>query len=282
MQDAHMPLRLLASLLVAAVWSFPLYAQPVDAARLIETLRVADTIAVMELEGLAHGNDLEEELFPGVGGARWDRIVALIYDRPTMQQRFGSAFARRIGTDAETLGQIDAFFASELGQRILGLELEARRALLDSTVEQAAEAAVDRMRSDHDPRLVLLERFAEANDLIEENVSGALNANLAFYRGMSEGGAFSGAEMTEDEMLSEVWSQEADIRAETEGWLYPYLLLSYAPLPDADLQAYIDFSQSQAGQTANRAMFGAFDDLFTTISHDLGRAAAEMLSAQDI
>ena len=81
--------------------------------------------------------------------------------------------------------------------------------------------------AERDPRLDLLDRFAEANDLIEENVSGALNSNLAFYRGMSEGGAFTGAEMTEEEMLSEVWSQEDDIRAETAGWLYPFLMLAY-------------------------------------------------------
>lgn len=277
-----MSTRFLAFLLMALAWVSPLRAEPVDIADVITAMRLTDTIGAMEEEGLAYGKDLEDELFPGAGGTRWDGIVALIYDRPTMQQRFDAAFARHLGTDPATLEGVTRFFSSDLGQRILALEIEARRALLDSSTEEAARVTVDRMRADRDPRLDLLDRFAEVNDLIEENVAGSLNSNLAFYQGMSEGGALSGSEMTQDEMLSEVWAQESDVRAETEGWLFPYLMLAYEPLSDDDLQKYIDFSASLPGQAVNRAMFAAFDDVFSTISHDLGRAAAEMLSGQDI
>ena len=251
-------------------------------ADLAQTLRVGETIEVMQQEGIAYGADLEAELFPGAGGARWEGIVALIYDRDTMEQRFLQAFTDRMGADDAQMDAIDAFFSSERGQRILDLEIEARRALLDESVEEAAQVAVQEMQADNDPRFRLLERFAEANDLIEENVSGALNANLAFYQGMSEGGAFRGAEMTEEDMLSEVWSQEADIRAETVSWLYPYLMLAYEPLSNEDMEAYIEFSETAAGATMNAALFAAYDQLFGAISHDLGRAAAEMLSGQDI
>lgn len=279
-----MPLRHLAvkTLAAFATLVLPLEAGAVTPAEVAQTLRVSETIAVMQEEGIAYGKDLEAELFPGAGGARWDGAVALIYDRETMEQRFVASLTERLGDNAADLGAINDFFASERGQRILDLEIEARRALLDETVEEAAQVAVQEMQADDDPRFRLLERFAEANDLIEENVSGALNANLAFYRGMSDGGAFRGAEMTEEEMLAEVWSQEADIRDETVSWLFPYLMLAYEPLSDEDMEAYIAFSESAAGATMNTALFGAYDELFATISHDLGRAAAEMLSGQDI
>jgi hypothetical protein len=99
---------------------------------------------------------------------------------------------------------------------------------------------------------------------------------------MSDGGAFDDAQMTEAEMLADVWSQEPDIRAETEGWLYPFLALAYEPLSDADIEAYLAFSESQAGQAMNAALFAAFDKVFSDISRDLGRAVAEMLSGRDI
>ena len=83
-------------------------------------------------------------------------------------------------------------------------------------------------------------------------------------------------------MLADVWSQESDIRAETEGWLYPFLALAYKPLSDADMQAYLTFSESEASRVMNAAMFAAFDEMFRDISRDLGRAAADMLSGQDI
>jgi hypothetical protein len=48
------------------------------------------------------------------------------------------------------------------------------------------------------------------------------------------------------------------------------------------MQAYLAFSESAAARTMNAAMFAAFDEVFRALSRDLGRAAAEMLSGQDI
>ena len=86
--------------------------------------------------------------------------------------------------------------------------------------------------------------------------------------------------MTEDQMLAEVWSAETDVRAETEDWLYPFLNLAYQPLTEAELQDYVAFSRSDAGQRLNRAMFVAFDAVFTEISHDLGQALGREMQGQ--
>lgn len=277
-----MSVRLPIILVAAFLCALPLRAASADPAALLTTLRIPEMIAVMQDEGIAYGDELEEQLFPGAGGARWDEAVARVYDEPALLERFQSAFAARLAADPQAMDQIAGFFGTDRGQQILILEIEARRALLDEAVEEAAAVSVDDMRARDDPRLALLERFATANDLIEQNVSGALNANFAFYQGMSDGGAFDGAKMTEADMLAEVWAQEPDIRAETESWLYPFLALAYKPLSDADVEAYLAFSESEAGRAMNAAMFAAFDEVFREISHDLGRAAAEMLSGRDI
>jgi hypothetical protein len=277
-----MSVRLPIILVAAFLCALPLRAASADPAALLTTLRIPEMIAVMQDEGIAYGDELEEQLFPGAGGARWDEAVARVYDEPALLERFQSAFAARLAADPQAMDQIVGFFGTDRGQQILILEIEARRALLDEAVEEAAAVSVDDMRARDDPRLALLERFATANDLIEQNVSGALNANFAFYQGMSDGGAFDGAKMTEADMLAEVWAQEPDIRAETESWLYPFLALAYKPLSDADVEAYLAFSESEAGRAMNAAMFAAFDEVFREISRDLGRAAAEMLSGRDI
>ena len=108
-----------------------------------------------------------------------------------------------------------------------------------------------------------------------------LNSNVAFYRGMSEGGAFP-ATLTEQEMLRDVWGQEADIREETETWLYSYLALAYEPLAPEDLDAYIAFSRTEAGGVLNRALFTAFDGMFAEISFALGRGAAQFIGGQEL
>ena len=250
-------------------------------AGLSETLMIPDVLDVLRAEGLDYGLTLRDELFSGADTARWQGLVELIYDPARMRRQFDEVLARELAGDPEVLAQIAAFFEAPLGQTLLGLELEARRTLLDEAAEEAAQVVVADMVAERAPRMDQLRRFAEVNDLVEANVTGALNANLAFYRGMADEGAFGG-EMSEEQMLSEVWGQEAEIRSETEGWLFPFLNLAYQPVSDADLEAYIAFSETVAGQRLNAAMFAAFDRIFLTISRDLGRAAARQIAGQDI
>jgi hypothetical protein len=274
-----MLLRLTLAFCVAQVCAFPLSARTVE--DLSRLLRLDEVIEVMRDEGLAYGRDLEAELFPGTGGARWDGVVDGIYDSAAMLRRFEAVFGPEMAADPQALQASLDFFGSERGQQIVELELAARRALLDDAVEEAAKARVEEMRRSDDPRLDLITRYAEANDLIEQNVAGALNSNLAFYRGMLAGGAFEGG-LSEGDMLADVWSQEAEIRADTQDWLLPFLALAYDPLSDDDLQAYVAFSETPPGQTLNSALFSGFDRLFGTISEDLGRAAAQMIASQDL
>jgi hypothetical protein len=272
----------LPRVLIGLVWfgAVPaaLAGTPEDLGRL---LRLDDVMAVMREEGLAYGTELEAELFPGVGGARWQGMVDAIYDAGAMRRDFDAVFGPQMAADPGAMAETILFLDSDRGQRIVGLEIEARRALLDQAVEDAARVRLDAMRRDGDARLDLIERFAEVNDLIEQNVSGALNANLGFYRGLASGGLFEEA-MTESDMLAEVWSQEPQVRADTRDWLFPFLALAYQPLSDADLEAYIDFSETAGGQALNAAMFAGFDRVFSAISEDLGAAAAQVMSGEDI
>lgn len=287
-------LRLIAtiSLLVSGLVGAPGLANPLPSllvqekslpsvATLVATLKIADVIDVMRLEGLNYGAQMEEELFPGEGGEAWASVVELIYDGPTMQSRFEDAFARQFLGDEEEMPAIEQFFGTDLGQKILALEVEARRSLMDDAVEDAAKAQVDEMIAEEAPRMEALQDFADTNDLVEMNISGAMNSNLAFFQGMAEVGGQT-KDMTEEDMLMDVWSQEPDIRAETESWVFPYLALAYGPLSDDEMAAYVAFSKTGPGQKINSALFGAFDTVFSAISRDLGRAAARQMMGEDI
>jgi hypothetical protein len=251
------------------------------AAALAEALQIRDLVSILRDEGMSYAETLDEDLFPGRGGADWVRQAGMVYDLDAMQDRFMGVFDAEMAKDPEALAGALDFFGSDSGQRILTLEMEARRALLDKSVEDAARARVEEMRAEDDPRMATLDRFVTANDLIEANVQGALNANLAFYRGMVEAGGM-GEAVDEGQMLSDVWSQEEDVREETRVWLYAYLAMAYDPLSDDELDAYIAYSESPQGQRLNAALFAAFDAVFVQVSRDLGRAAALQMMGQDI
>ncbi|MEX5729043.1 hypothetical protein Ga0609869_002396 [Rhodovulum iodosum] len=265
---------------LAIVLAGPLRAAPsAELARLVEALALPDLVEIMQEEGRAYGTDIEDEMFSGRGGARWSAQVAEIYDGGRMLDTLTGAMENAL--EGEDLTPMVEFFTGPLGARLIALETSARRAQLDPEVEAESVARLEEMIADDDPRLALIEEFVEANDLIEQNVAGALNSNYAFFTGLADGGGLS-MEVTEDQMLRETWSQEPQIRAETREWLFAFLAMAYAPLSDDELRAYIDFSRSEAGQELNAALFAGFDVMFRDISRALGLAAARFTGGQDI
>jgi Uncharacterized protein conserved in bacteria (DUF2059) len=255
--------------------------QPDRVAAFVRTMQIPQIAEVMRAEGVKYGTSLETDMFGGKAGAGWQATVSGIYDAARMTAGIEASLLRTFAKDEAALAEAEAFFGSDLGKKVLTLEVDARRAMLDDGAKDAAELNVLKMTEDRDPRLALLKRFAEVNDLTEMNVAGAMTSNLSFYQGMQSEGAF-GSEMTEDQMMSDVWAQEPQVRADSEKWLMSFLALAYAPLSDADLNAYITFSETTSGQRFNTALFAAFDDVFRTISHDLGAAAARQMKSSDI
>jgi hypothetical protein len=274
---------LFAGLAAAALLALPVAAQASETgvAALRQALQLDRLVEVMAAEGRKYGAELAGELFPGRGGARWEAIVAAIHEPERMRGRLAEAMDANLADQPATVAAATAFFSAPLGQRIIALEIGAREALLDPAVEEAAELGLEDLRVTNPARVALIERFVAVNDLVESNVAGALNANLAFFRGMAAGGALDPA-LNERDMLADLWAQEPQVRADTEAWIFPYLALAYGPLSDADLEAYVAFSMTPEGQALNRALFASFDALFVQVSRELGEAAGRFVQGQDL
>lgn len=245
---------------------------------LFEVLLLDDMVGVLRREGLDYGVTLQGDLFPE-GPSGWQDQVSEIYDQARLTAEFKDSLRQEI--PPAVLGDLMTFFASDLGRHVTQLELSAREALLDKALKQAAEEMRDDLVANHPPRLDQLQRFIDVNDLTEANVSSALNANLAFYKGLNQGGGFA-QPLSEEAILRDVWTQEPAIRKDTAAWLLTFLGLAYQPLSDAELDAYVAFSETPAGQALNRAQFAAFDALFADVSHRLGVAAAGHMAAEEL
>ena len=108
---------------------------------------------------------------------------------------------------------------------------------------------------------------------------GAMNASMQFYGGLVDGGAL---ELSQDEILRDVWEQEEETRTDTREWVHGFLLMAYGPLEDSTLKTYTALSETPAGEAMNRALFAGFDRMYGDISYALGRAAARQMQTQDL
>lgn len=269
----------IATIAATLTLATPIWAQDSDTEVLFDLLMIPEIVDIMRDEGLGYTDEIGMDLFGGEPTSSWESTVGAIYDYDVMVEMVREDFS--VSLEGVDLDPMIEFFGSDQGQMIVGLEVSARRALLDEAVEEAGKEAAAIAAAQEDARMALVVEFVETNDLIETNVEGALNSNLAFYNGLLDGNAFGGT-LSEDQILTDVWNQEGEIRANTTEWIYGFLFLAYQPLDEVDLQAYIAFSETDAGGQINRTMFESFDRLFNGISRSLGRAAAAEMTTQDL
>lgn len=286
-----------ASALALALCAFPALAQTTDAQTtgvqsaanqtmaedvraIYEALLLPQVLDVMEQEGQAHGEELAQTIFGGRPVPQtWTDLVGAIYDPDQMEEEVLASMAENL--EGEDTAAMLAFLQGEPGRSLTALELAAREAMMDEQVEQEAKEAAAVAVFENSPRLELLRRYAEANDLVEMNVAGTMNTNFAYLAGLMDGGALANG-MTEADVLADIAAQETQIRGETEEWVYSFLLKAYEPAADEDIEALIAFSETEPGQALNRAVFGAFDERFQEISRALGLAAARYMTTEEI
>ena len=241
-----------------------------------QVLDIPASLAILRQEGQDMAGDVARDYLPAKPGTGWNSAVEAIYDPAAMDRLMRKAFARDFaGTDPAPV--ID-FFDSALGRRIVALELSARAAFLDPDTETAAHERIERGLVE-EARSRQIAEFIAVNDLVEFNLTGALNTNLAFLSGLAEAELF---DMSEDEILNRVYENAEETRADTEDWLRAYLTMAYQPLSDEDLAAYIAFSARPEGQRLNRALFAGFGEMYDAQYLALGRAVARQLGAQDL
>lgn len=273
-------LRNMAFAIPFAIFAAPGFAdQSAERMALYDAMGLPEMFAIMREEGVSYGTQVEADLFPDRGGSEWAELVGRIYDAELMQAEVYAALDAELDGD-DVVAMLD-FFTSDLGETIIGYEIAARRALLDDAVEEASEEAAAIAAADDTPRFQLVSEYVEANDLIETNIVGALNSSFAFYMGLMDGGAFD-QNLTEDQILADVWSQEPDIRQSTTEWVFSFLMLAYQPLEDGDLQTYVQFSKTDAGQQLNDALFVAFDGMFERVSRQLGLGATRFMTGAEL
>lgn len=249
--------------------------------RLADAIGIGDILEVMRLEGVAHGAKIAVDLFDRQTGTGWTTVIGRIYDTEKMRAEFEAQLAGALNDDAALIDAGLAFFGSDLGRKIVALEISARKTLMEDNAKQAAESAYAELTETDPARSEQLDRFVARNGLVDFNVTGALNANLAFALGLREVGPLA-EDITESQILADVWGQEESIRRETKQWLFSFLALAFRSLSDGELERYIAFSELPAGRRLNAAFFVAFDAMFMAICTELGRAAAQQIQAQDI
>ena len=242
----------------------------------MDHLKVVELINIMRIEGADYADTLNTDMLNGQGGPVWAEQVNSIYNPQKMSEVVQSELGKL--SDSH-LRQINQFYGSILGTKVIKLEMAGRRAMMQDDLMEIAQDAYQIALAENPETLDPIHTIDRVGDMVERNVTAALTANYRFYLGMVDGGAFV---LTEDEMLAEAWGQEDEVRLDTTNWLMGYLMLSYQPLDDAETAILVDFVQTPAGRALNAAIFAGFGAMYADISYALGRAVALNMVGSDL
>ena len=238
---------------------------------LMDVLQIRELSAILHAEGIRYGETLDREWLEGQGGPAWSGQVMRIYDPERISKSIRQGLEPAL--EGDLLEDAIAFFGSDLGERIVTLENAARRAMADPAIEEHARAQYAEALNAENPRMI------EAGDLVNRNVTSALNSNYQFLRALVDGDIYA---MGDEDILRDVLAERDAITEDTEGWLGGFFALAYSPLTIEELTAYADFAESTAGKALNSGLFAGFDPLYEDISYALGRAMALNMAAEEL
>lgn len=237
-----------------------------DVDRLIDAMGVPELIAAFVAEGVEAGDAIDEAFLNGQGGDVWADTVRRLHDPSRMEIELRTVMAEELNPDAAE--QALLFFESDLGERIIALEIQARQTFLDDTVEEAAKSSPaangDRVTD-----------YLASRDLIERNTDVAVAAQAAFLNGLSNGSGRS-------EDAPDLDQLRARILVDTESWLRGYNALAQSAMTDDDIAIYTAFWETDVGGAVDDALFLAFGQSYTTLSYALGQAAGRLLPQNEL
>ncbi|WP_460273540.1 DUF2059 domain-containing protein [Celeribacter sp. ULVN23_4] len=241
--------------------------------QLMDAMLFDEVVSVLSQEGQGMAEDFADAGY-GVPKPAWSGMLTRLYDPDVMTQAFHDEMAASL--DGCDLKAMVAFFSTDLGERIARLELDTRRAMSDD----AAQAAAGQAWAELDPdtkRAQLIEDYVQVNDLVEMNVVGAMNSDIAYYQGLWNEGFEMEDGLTDRDLLNQIWASEPDVRADVSEWVYGFSTLAYETLSDEEFKAYVDFARTKAGQELNSALFASFDAVYEQLSRGLGAGTATLM-----
>ena len=242
-------------------------------------LGMTEMVSILHDEGLSMALASDMDLLGHEGGPRWKGALQAIYDEATLHGELHTQFEQHLAPDQ--VAALCKFYENTDMQEIIQHEIAARRAFLDLEFEQLAR---DRwLQGDTSDNLDdTIRHDVDLNDLIELNVMGALNSNYVFLNTLNQTLTDVTGQMSAQDILSHVWSQEVDIRTDTTEWIFAYLHTAYAPIDHTALERYVAFSATPTGQALNQALFTAFDAVYLRLSGDLGRVVGTMSREEEL
>lgn len=235
--------------------------------RLFQLMRVEEVLRGFP-EALLQGMDEN----PGAWGTDMPREAV----KQAAERHFNATVMangmRLLMTGTMTPADLDAaiqFYSTDLGRRIVALEVAAAAPELADTVEKEGARIYGDLQDRDSPRIGQIRRMIEAMSLIDWGMAMVMNMSFAMFSAVYAGPEAEGG-LSEEQILTMINASMGGLRGELTAVMNAESAFTYRDLSDEEFERYVMFLETREGLALAKASLDAIREVMINRSRAFG------------
>ncbi|UWQ76631.1 DUF2059 domain-containing protein [Leisingera sp. M658] len=215
----------------------------------------------------------------GAFGSQWTELSGDVFD--TAEMRSLALEILESTLDDEALDHAAAFYASDLGQRLVRAE-NASHKVEDDTVKQlAGNRIIADMVKDGSTRVAMYQRMGTAIDAAEAGVKALQQIQFRFLMAAAAAGVIK-LELDADGLRALMKAQEGELRLSLQASSLAASAYTYQEFSDAEVEAYVIALEEAPMQRVYELLNAVQYEITANRFEELAHRMAELKPGQDI
>lgn len=273
-QVAHLARALLLVGLV--IFGAPPASQAAERSKVEAFLQVTGFDVALDSIALSAGNaPMMLGLSASDFGSEWTRLSQSVFDQDKMRELALDILEETLEDD--TLSHAAAFYASDLGQRLVTAENASHLVAEDDTKQVAGERIISDLVQVGSPRIALYHRMGQAIDAAGAGLKSVQQIQFRFLMAASAAGIIE-LQLDADGLRALQRAQEPEMRLALRAANLATSAYTYQDFSDAEIEAYVEALETplmqQVYELLNAVQFEITADRFEALAYrmqDLGQ-----------
>ncbi|MBY6065677.1 DUF2059 domain-containing protein [Leisingera aquaemixtae] len=273
------PLRILAALCLAC-WAMAHPAAAADRERVEAFLEV--TGFDVALDSIALSASSAPDMLgvdAGAFGSQWTEMSEEVFD--TTQMRGLALDILESTLDDEALDHAAAFYASDLGKRLVRAENSSHLVEDDEVKQLAGNRIISDLVKAGSKRVAMYQRMGSAIDAAGTGVKALQQIQFRFLMAAAAAGVIE-LELDADELRALMKDQEGELRLSLQASSLAAAAYTYQEFTDAEVQAYVEALEEAPMQRVYELLNAVQYEITANRFEELAHRMAELTPGEDI
>ncbi len=215
----------------------------------------------------------------GTFGNQWGRLSDDVFDTAVMRRMAEDILVETL--DDAALDHAAAFYASDLGQRLVRAENAAHMVADDEVKQEAGSRIIADLVKSGSERLVLFQRMGRAIDAADTGVRAVQQIQFRFLMAATAAGVID-LELDADELRALLDNQADAMRLELQASGLASSAYTYQDFTDEELEQYVTALEQEKMQEVYELLNAVQYEITANRFEELARRLADLTPAQDI